>query len=163
MIAGPKASKMQTCPLFINWPTETTLAPVNSHFSGLIAFLLLYSASSNSNTSSDFMKDTFWRKKRKIMRRRGVTKIVQMFQVWSFGQFGGIIFCRENLLRSDEEENTFITFFSQWWHWPPRTMAHWLNLRWATCLKRRLVSRGLRMPSTSTTAHIILRPLSPIA
>ena len=47
----------------------------------------------------------------KIMRRRGVTKIVQMFQVWSFGQFGGIIFSRENLLRSDEEENTFITFF----------------------------------------------------
>ena len=75
MMAGPKASKMQTCPLFINWPTETTLAPDNFHFSGLIAFLLLYSASSNSNTSSDLVKDTF-EEKLKIMTRKCVTKIV---------------------------------------------------------------------------------------
>ena len=74
MMAGPKASKMQTCPLFTK-PTETTLAPDNFHFSGLIAFLLLYSASSNTNTSSDLVKDTF-EEKRKIMTRICVTKIV---------------------------------------------------------------------------------------
>ena len=75
MIAGPKASKMRTRPLFTNWPTETILALDHFHFSGLIAFLLLYSASSNSNTSSDLVKDTF-EEKLKIMTRICVTKIV---------------------------------------------------------------------------------------
>ena len=65
MMAGPKASKMRTCPLFTNCPTETILALDHLHFSGLIAFLLLYSASSNSNTSSISVKDTFWKKHRK--------------------------------------------------------------------------------------------------